>query len=126
MLPGQVPENLQQAVHDTYPGSGDKTIPLTAANWETITDGMSAVLGPSGTAAVAHLDGIDFAGKTGTADVVAGREKNSKNKNTIPNAWVCGHDAAAQPDIVVAVLWQHGYWGNNSAKLAAAGDRTRM
>jgi penicillin-binding protein 2 len=23
------------------------------------------------------------------------------------------------PDIVVAVLWEHGYWGNNSAKLAA-------
>jgi penicillin-binding protein 2 len=23
------------------------------------------------------------------------------------------------PDIVVAVLWQHGYMGNNSAKLAA-------
>ena len=23
------------------------------------------------------------------------------------------------PDIVVAVLWEHGDWGNNSAKLAA-------
>ena len=23
------------------------------------------------------------------------------------------------PDIVVAVLWEHGNWGNNSAKLAA-------
>jgi penicillin-binding protein 2 len=23
------------------------------------------------------------------------------------------------PDIVVAVLWEHGYWGNNSARLAA-------
>jgi len=23
------------------------------------------------------------------------------------------------PDIVVAVLWEHGNWGNNSARLAA-------
>ena len=119
VLPGQIPATYQQAVQDTYSGSGDKTIPLTTANWETITDGMSAVLGPSGTAAVAHLDGIDFAGKTGTADVVGGRVKNSKNKDTIPNAWFVGMTPRRNPDIVVAVLWQHGYWGNNSAKLAA-------
>jgi penicillin-binding protein 2 len=119
LLPGQIPEQLEQAVKDTYPGSGDKTIPLSAANWETVTDGMAAVVGPSGTAAVAHLDGIDFAGKTGTADVVAGRQKNSTNKSTLPNAWFVGMTPRRNPDIVVAVLWQHGYWGNNSAKLAS-------
>jgi len=74
---------------------------------------------PIGTAYVAHLDGIDFAGKTGTADVVGGRVKNSTNKSTIPNAWFVGMTPRRNPDIVVAVLWEHGYWGNNSAKLAA-------
>ena len=119
LLPGQIPDQFEQAVHDSYPGSGDKTIPLSPANWETITDGMAAVVGPFGTAAVAHLDGIDFAGKTGTADVVSGRTKDSHNKNTLPNAWFVGMTPRRNPDIVVAVLWQHGYWGNNSAKLAS-------
>jgi penicillin-binding protein 2 len=45
--------------------------------------------------------------------------KNSTNKSTIPNAWFVGMTPRRNPDIVVAVLWEHGYWGNNSAKLAA-------
>jgi penicillin-binding protein 2 len=107
------------AIQSTYPGSGRKTIPLTAQNWETITDDMANVLSPIGTAAEAHLAGVDFAGKTGTADVISGRAKNSSDKSTIPNAWFVGMTPRRNPDIVVAVLWEHGYWGNNSAKLAA-------
>jgi len=107
------------AIQSTYPGSGRQTIPLTAQNWETITDDMANVLSPIGTAAAAHLEGVDFAGKTGTADVISGRAKNSTNRNTIPNAWFVGMTPRRNPDIVVAVLWEHGYWGNNSAKLAA-------
>jgi penicillin-binding protein 2 len=112
------PEELE-AIQSTYPGSGRKTIPLTAQNWETITDDMANVLSPIGTAAAAHLEGVDFAGKTGTADVISGRAKNSSDKSTIPNAWFVGMTPRRNPDIVVAVLWEHGYWGNNSAKLAA-------
>ncbi len=120
VMPDQVPADMQSAVRDTFPGSGDATIPLTSANWQTITDGMSAVTSsPIGTAYVAHLDGIDFAGKTGTADVVSGRQKNSTNKSTLPNAWFVGMTPRRNPDIAVAVLWEHGYWGNNSAKLAS-------
>ena len=37
----------------------------------------------------------------------------------IPNAWFVGMTPRRNPDIVVAVLWEHGNWGNNSAKLAA-------
>src|ERR1700729_999727 len=53
VFPDEVPPELLQAVHETFPGSGDKTIPLTADNWQTITDGMAAVT-TTGTAAVAH------------------------------------------------------------------------
>jgi penicillin-binding protein 2 len=38
---------------------------------------------------------------------------------TDPNAWFVGMAPRRNPDIVVAVLWEHGNWGNNSAKLAA-------
>jgi penicillin-binding protein 2 len=118
--PDQVPADVAQAIQENFPGSGEKTVPLSAENWETITDAMYAVTSsPIGTAYAARLEGIDFAGKTGTADIVSGREKNSKNKDTIPNAWFVGMTPRRNPDIVVAILWEHGYWGNNSAKLAA-------
>ena len=120
VFPTEVPAEMESAILDSFPGSGDKTIPLTAENWETVTDGMSAVTSsPIGTAYAAHLEGVDFAGKTGTADVVSGRSKDSKNRSTIPNAWFVGMTPRRNPDIVVAVLWEHGYWGNNSAKLAS-------
>ena len=120
VFPDEVPPQMLEAVHESYPGSGDATISLTPENWQIITDAMANVTSsPIGTAYIAHLDGVDFAGKTGTADVVGGRVKNSTNKSTIPNAWFVGMTPRRNPDIVVAVLWEHGYWGNNSAKLAA-------
>jgi penicillin-binding protein 2 len=120
IFPDEIPPDMLQAIHETYPGSGDATIPLSPENWQIITDAMANVTGsPIGTAYAAHLEGIDFAGKTGTADVVGGRAKNSTNKSTIPNAWFVGMTPRRNPDIVVAVLWEHGYWGNNSAHLAA-------
>jgi penicillin-binding protein 2 len=116
----QIPADVSQAIQENFPGSGEKTVPLSSENWQTITDAMYNVTSsPIGTAYMARLEGIDFAGKTGTADIVSGREKNSKNKDTIPNAWFVGMTPRRNPDIVVAVLWEHGYWGNNSAKLAA-------
>jgi penicillin-binding protein 2 len=114
------PENLS-AIQSTYPGSGNKTIPLTTENWQIITDDLANVTGPSGTAAAAHLEGVDFAGKTGTAQVMShdALAKTGKGHNTEPNAWFVGMAPRRNPDIVVAVLWEHGNWGNNSAKLAA-------
>lgn len=123
MLPGQIPSEMAQAVRDSFPGSGDTTTPLTPANWQTITDGMAEVTsaGPFHTAAAAHLEGIDFAGKTGTAQVIGhdALARTNKSHNTLPNAWFVGMVPRRNPDIVVAVLWEHGNWGNNSAKLAA-------
>ena len=119
LMPGQVASEEQAEIDQAYPGSGVARIPLTPDNWETITDDMANVLSPIGTAAEAHLDGIDLAGKTGTADVVSGRKKGSADKATLPHSWFVGMTPRRNPDIVVAVLWEHGYWGNNSAKLAA-------
>ena len=59
-----------QQVQENFPGAGDKTIPITPANWQIITDAMAATT-TTGTAAAVHMEGIDFAGKTGTAQVVS-------------------------------------------------------
>jgi penicillin-binding protein 2 len=118
----EISPQMRQSILENFPGSGDKTIPLSPENWQLITDAMANVTSsPIGTAYVAHLDGVDFAGKTGTADVMSqdARTRIGKAQNTMPNAWFVGMTPRRNPDIVVAVLWEHGHWGNNSAKLAA-------
>ena len=122
VMPGQVPREEAEAVVETFPGSGNKTIPLSTENWELITDAMANVTeSPGGTAYAARLEGVDFAGKTGTAQVIGhdALARTNKGHNTLPNAWFVGMTPRRNPDIVVAVLWEHGNWGNNSAKLAA-------
>ncbi len=121
VFPNELTAGEQQAELESFPGSGDRTIPLSPENWQIITDAMANVTSsPIGTAYAARLEGVDFAGKTGTAQVVGhsgGHEV--KGKSAVPNAWFVGMAPRRNPDIVVAVLWEHGNWGNNSAKLAA-------
>jgi penicillin-binding protein 2 len=120
VFPDEVTPEMLSALHETYPGSGEKKVEISPENWQIVTDDMANVTQSAiGTAYEAHLEGIDFAGKTGTADVVGGRKKGTSDKATIPNSWFVGMTPRRNPDIVVAVLWEHGYWGNNSAKLGA-------
>jgi penicillin-binding protein 2 len=121
VFPDELTPDQVSALASTYPGSGDKTIPLTTENWQLITDDMAGVVSPGGTAAEAHLEGVDFAGKTGTAQVMShtALAASGKGHSTVPNAWFVGMAPRRNPDIVVAVIWEHGNWGNNSAKLAA-------
>ncbi len=120
----QLPPEYRQAMYDSYPGSGDVTFPISPAVWETITDGMAGALDASmgGTAFAAHLDNIDFAGKTGTAQVVnhsAGALVVSKDVATRANSWFVGISPRRNPDIAVVVLTEHGGWGSASAPVAA-------
>ncbi len=119
--PEQLPADYRQAIYDSYPGSGDATIPISPAVWETITDGM-ALTTNSGTAAASHLANIDFAGKTGTAQVVnhsAGMKSLGTGAERA-NAWFVGIAPRRNPDIAVVVLVEHGGWGAEaSAPLAA-------
>ena len=119
--PEQLPADYRQAIYDSYPGSGDATIPISPAVWETITEGM-ALTTNSGTAAASHLANIDFAGKTGTAQVVnhsAGMKSLGTGAERA-NAWFVGIAPRRNPDIAVVVLVEHGGWGAEaSAPLAA-------
>jgi penicillin-binding protein 2 len=122
--PDQLTPEYRQAILDSYPGTGDFTMPIAPAIWETITDGMAGALDASmgGTAFAAHLDNIDFAGKTGTAQVVnhsAGMKSVSKDVATRANSWFVGISPRRNPDIAVVVLTEHGGWGSASAPVAA-------
>jgi penicillin-binding protein 2 len=121
VFPDELPPDTASAIESTFPGSGDRVIPITPENWETITDAMAATT-ITGTAAAAHLEGIDFAGKTGTAQVVnhsAGATSLGKG-NERANAWFVGMAPRRNPDIVVVVLAEHGGWGAEAAAPLAA------
>jgi penicillin-binding protein 2 len=119
----QLPADFRQQLLDSFPGSGEATIPLDPANWETITDGMAGATDPTqgGTAGASHLEGVDFAGKTGTAQVASHEAiaRMGKGVDTRPNGWFVGVIPRRNPEFVIAVLWEHGDWGSNAARLAA-------
>jgi penicillin-binding protein 2 len=116
--PDQLPAQFRTAVLDSFPGSGDKVVPLNPDTWMTITDGMAAAT-TTGTAAAAHIEGVDFAGKTGTAQVTGTGDTHVKGGSKTPNSWFVGMAPRRNPEIVIAVLQEHGDWGANSAKIAA-------
>jgi len=116
--PDQLPQQFRQALPDSFPGSGDVTVPLNPDTWMTITEGMAAAT-TTGTAAAAHLEGVDFAGKTGTAQVTGAGDTHVKGGSKTPNSWFVGMAPRRNPEIVITVLQEHGDWGSNSAKIAA-------
>jgi penicillin-binding protein 2 len=110
--PDQLPADFRKDLLESLPGAGDVDIPIDPENWVTITDGMYQVTQPGlyHTAGGEHLDGIDFGGKTGTAQVMSHEalDKTSKGRSTNPNVWFVGVTPRRNPEFVVAVLWQNG------------------
>ncbi len=123
VFPDELPDDFRRALEDTYPGSGKVDIPIDPENWEIITDGMAQVTVPAlyHTAGSAHLEGIDLAGKTGTAQLMSHQalDKTGKGKVTRPNVWFVGVVPRRNPELVVAVLWQNGEFSYYPARLGA-------
>ena len=97
-----------------------KSVPLDPNGWNFITDAMSRVLLPEGTAPSAHVPGIDIAGKTGSAQIVSltTRAKFKNSEALAQNGWFVGFTPRRDPDIVVCVLFQGGEHGRLAARLA--------
>ena len=117
----QLTAEYKQAMLDSYPGSGERSIPLAPANWETITDAMAQVLDPGGTDPSAHLQGIDFAGKTGSAQTMSNAlaARMGHSHSVKDNAWFVGVSPRRNPDIVVCTLFEGGEHGRLAGRLAA-------
>lgn len=121
VFPDELSPSFRQMILEAYPGSGDKTIPESPAIWETITDAMAVVPTPVGTDNSAHLEGIDFAGKTGSAqtmsNALAARLGHAHSMKD--NAWFVGFAPRRNPDIAVCVLFEAGEHGKLAGRLAA-------
>src|SRR5438132_995348 len=117
-FPEQLPANLIPAAAS----DGDVKVPIDPKNWEIITNAMANVPTPLGTAGSAHLQGIDFAGKTGSAQTISNmtKAKLAHGKADFKdNAWFVGVTPRRSPEIVVAVLFEGGEHGQFAARIAA-------
>jgi penicillin-binding protein 2 len=114
------PTNLPAGFVQTTHYGEVSTIPIEPAGWNTITDAMSRVLLPEGTAPSAHVPGVDIAGKTGSAQIVslALRAKHQNNADFAQNGWFVGFTPRRSPDIIVCVLFEGGEHGKLAARLA--------
>jgi penicillin-binding protein 2 len=123
VFPDQLPADFHKALLESFPGSGDTDLPIDPENWITITDGMAEVTQPGyfHTAGSAHLEGIDFGGKTGTAQVMSHDvlSRMAKSKSNLPNVWFVGVTPRRNPELVVAVLWQNGEFSYYPARIGA-------
>jgi penicillin-binding protein 2 len=117
------PSDLPQGVVPAQAGPAETTIPLDPKNWEIITDAMADVVNPGGTAALSHLQNIDFAGKTGSAQTISNALKArlgaAGKANFKDNGWFVGVEPRRDPEIVVCTLLEEGEHGYLAARTAA-------
>jgi penicillin-binding protein 2 len=118
-FPDELPPNLRQAQAQI---ADEVKIPLDSANWEIITDAMANVVNPIGTAPSAHLQDIDFAGKTGSSQTISNmaKAKFAGNKAKFKdNGWFVGVTPRRNPEIVVGVLLEEGEHGYLAARVCS-------
>ncbi len=101
------------------PNVGEERFAISEPTVEKITDAMYGVVNEDGgTAKSVRLPGIEFSGKSGTAQVIgyAARDRFGKQKKFEDNAWFVGYAPRRNPEIVVSVLVQEsGKHGGEAA-----------
>jgi penicillin-binding protein 2 len=115
-LPPQYPESAASSEPEI------EHVPIDPQNWITITDAMAAVLSPLGTGVASRIQGVDFAGKTGSTQLVShsflaahkGAAKEYKG-----NGWFAGVTPRRNPEIVVVVYFEGGEHGPLAARVAS-------
>ena len=99
-----------------------KRVPLQPETVAFITDALWGVVNENGTGTSARLENIDVAGKTGTAQLVGYDTLKRLGRGTtgrlVDNAWFVGLAPRRNPEIVVAVLLEHGQHGASAAPIA--------
>jgi penicillin-binding protein 2 len=97
------------------------TVPVSEKNLTLLRDALTAVVEePRGTGGRSRVPGIRVAGKTGTAQVVHMKHTENLEEHEVPlkyrdHAWFVAFAPADAPQIVVAVLNEHGGHGGSAA-----------
>jgi penicillin-binding protein 2 len=113
-------ESLDGTIVLENPSELKNSLDVSPSTFQTIRAALrDVVMTGSGTGTRARLNGLEVAGKTGTAQVIRiGRER--KTNETIPreqrdHAWFTCYAPAQDPEIAVVVLVEHGGHGGESA-----------
>ena len=85
----------------------------------SVVAGMYGVVNEGGTAAIARLPGVEFCGKTGTAQLVS-NEYLLRNKTRVvkDNAWFVGFAPRQNPEIAIVALFEAGEHGKDASTIA--------
>jgi penicillin-binding protein 2 len=91
--------------------------PISELTTQKIDDAMFGVVNEGGTAAGSRLEGIEFCGKTGSAQVISeeGLKRAKGGRHFVTNAWFVGFAPRRNPEIVVSVLVEQGGHGASTA-----------
>jgi penicillin-binding protein 2 len=86
-------------------------VELSPVVWAFLRQSLWAVVNDNGTGAAARIPGIDIAGKTGTAQMIA----KSKAEKGQDHAWFAAFAPAKAPEVVVVVIAERGGKGGQVA-----------
>jgi len=94
---------------------GERRVEIDDSTVEKVTQGMYGVVNEGGgTGAAIRLQGVEFCGKSGTAQVIGEDAKTrfGKGENKFKNnAWFVGYAPRRNPEIAVSVLVEEGGHG---------------
>jgi penicillin-binding protein 2 len=86
-------------------------VDLSPVIWAFLRSAMAGVVNEGGTGTAARLNGLEIAGKTGTAQTIA----NSKSEKGQDHAWFASFAPAKDPQVVVVVMVEGGGHGGSVA-----------
>jgi len=93
------------------PGQVMGHVDLSPVVWAFLKQSLWSVVNEGGTGAAARIPGLDVAGKTGTAQMIA----NSKASRGEDHAWFAAFAPSKDPEVVVVVLIERGGKGGQVA-----------
>jgi penicillin-binding protein 2 len=104
-------ERPEKGVVYSDAGQVNGHVDLSPIVWEFLRRSLWAVVNDGGTGAAARIPGLDIAGKTGTAQLIA-KSKASLGQD---HAWFAAFAPVRDPEVVVVVLMERGGRGGEVA-----------
>jgi penicillin-binding protein 2 len=113
-------ETADGTVVQDFPPRVRRLVDLDADHLSLVQKGMVGVVSEKvGTAHGARIEGVDLAGKTGTAQVSPLAPRGSDQSDVAyfnrDHAWFAGYAPTVSPEIAVVVLIEHGGGGGKNA-----------